>query len=213
MDLWANIVATLSLLIAIAAFWWAIKTFGKTKTHLVVELEIIPPISFERVFGALGPIVKRIIESKSPDVIKAFEKFREESYPALRDELPKLIADSPILQTFWPSIATWFSKSSLLVITIRNEGISDSSVSVVEIGCGSSWVEPEGRAIYFKFTDAMPVSVVAGGDVEIWFPIDKIKIALESLKLEWKDAQIRVSTSNKSKFFAKLSNVTKLGEL
>ena len=213
MDWWANIVATLSLILAVAAFWWAIVTFGKTKTHLAVELEVIPPISFERMFGALGPIIKRIIESKSPDVVTAFTKFREESFPTLRDELPKLVADSPVLQAFWPSVVTWFSRSPLLVVTIRNEGVSDSSVSIVEIGSGSNWAEPEGRAIYFKFTDTLPVTVVAGGDIEIWFPIDKIKTKLDSLKLEWEDAQIRISTSNKSKFFAKLSNTTKPGEL
>lgn len=213
MDWWANIIATLSFILAIIAFWWAIRTFGKTKTHLAIELEVIPPISFERIFGALGPLIKQIIEIKSPDAIKAFYKFGEESFPTLRDELPKLVADSPILQAFWPSVVTWFSKSPLLVVTIRNEGVSDSSVSIVEIGEGSNWVEPEGRAIYFKFTDALPVNVLAGGDVEIWFPVDKIKTALDSLKLDWEDAQIRVSTSNKSKFFTKLSNVTEPGEL
>ncbi len=213
MDWWANIVATLSLILAIAAFWWAINTFGKTKTHLAIELKVIPPISFKHILGALGPVIKQIIEIKSPDAVKAFYKFREESFPTLRDELPKLVADSPVLQDFWPSIVTWFSKSSLLVVAIRNEGISDSSISIIEIGNGSSWSELEGGAVYFKFTDALPAAVVAGGDVEIWFPIDKIKIALDSLNIEWKDAQIRVSTSNKSKFFAKLSNITEPGKL
>lgn len=208
MDWWANIVATLSLLLAITAFCWAIKTFGKTKTHLAVEAEIIPSISLGRILGALGPVLKGIIESKSPDAIPAFEKFRKENLPVIRELLPTLVAESPILQRIWPSVATWFSKSPILSVTIRNDGISDASILVVEVGNDTKWTEPEGRAVYPKLTDSMPVTVAAGGDIDIWFPIDKVQLALDGLNMKWVDAKVRVIATNKSKFFAKLPDKT-----
>lgn len=210
MDWWANIVATLSLLLAIGAFIWAILTFGKSKPRLTVELEVFEPKPISYALGSLGPVLKGVLQAQKPEAVESIRKFQTENLPALREALPALVETSPLLKKFWPSIATWFSDSAVLAITVRNDGVADTSIRAVEVGGGSQWYEVEERTIYgrFKLTDAWPASVGAGDDLEVWFPTDKVEEALGKMKLSWNDAQVRVRTTSRRAFFAKLASVT-----
>ena len=208
MDWWSNIVATLSLLLAVSAFIWAIKTFGRAKPRLEVELSVIEPTSLTDALGAAGPVVMEFLRAVAPDAPDAIEKFRSEAVPYLRKALPEWVAGSPLLSKVLPSLATMLAESRSLEITIRNQGVNDISVVSIEVGSGTKWGEVEGRAIFGRMTDVLPVSVRAGADLDVWFPIEKIQACLSALGLDQRTSLVRVRTTPKSTFTAQLSSVS-----
>lgn len=208
MDWWANIVATLSFLLASSAFIWAVKTFGKAKPRLEVELSVSQPSTIGEALGVVGPTMLEIFRATaSEDAQQAFDKLGTDVIPYLRKAVPEWVEGSPLLSKVLPSLATMFSSSPLLDVAIRNQGVTDVSVVAVEIGSGMAWGNVEGRAIFGRATDAFPVVVRAGSDIEVSFPIEKVEVALAGLKLEWRNALIRVRTTTKRVFIAQLGGV------
>lgn len=207
MEWWANIVATLSLLLAVSAFIWAIKTFGRAKPRLEIELSVIEPTSLTDALGAAGPVVMELIRAAAPDAPEAIEKFRTDAIPYLRKALPEWVAGSPLLSRVLPSLATMLADSRSLEVTIRNQGVNDISVVAIEVGSGKRWGEVEGRAIFGRMTDVLPVSVRAGADLDIWFPIEKVEACLSALGLHRRASLVRVRTIPKASFTAQLGTV------
>jgi len=207
MDWWSNIVATLSLLLAISAFIWAIRTFGKSKTWLEVEVSIREPVSMKRAFGAAGPFVIDVINSLSPDAPQMVEQFTTQVIPALRKTVPTLIEDSPLLSKLWPSFAHMLVETSSLAVEIRNQGSADVSVLAVEIGRGKHWIAIEDREVLGRMTDLLPAPLKSASDLGVWFPIEKVNAAIAHLGLAQADVQIRVRTTPKAVFTKTLAGL------
>lgn len=207
MDWWSNIVGTLSLLLAVAAFIWAIRTFGKSKPWLDVELSVREPVSLTKAFGSAGPFLVDLIKSLSPGGPEMVEQFSTEVIPALRKGAPALIEGSPLLSKVWPSFAHMLVDTWSLAVAIRNQGAADVAVLAVEIGNGKRWIEIEDREVLGRMTDLLPAPLKSASDLEVWFPIAKVNTALSELGVAQTEALVRVRTTPKAVFTKSLAGL------
>ncbi|MEJ1229869.1 MAG: hypothetical protein WDM88_03230 [Galbitalea sp.] len=207
MDWWANIVGTLSLLLAISAFIWAIRTFGKSKPWLDLELSVREPVSPMKAFGSAGPFLVDLIKSLSPNGPEMIEQLSTEVIPALRKGAPAVIEGSPLLSKVWPSFAHMLVDTWSLAVAIRNQGANEVAVLAVEIGNGKRWIEIEDREVLGRMTDLLPAPLKSASDLAVWFPIEKVNAALDELGIAQVEAQVRVRTTPKATFAKSLAGL------
>ncbi len=207
MNWWANVVGTLSLVLAVAAFIAAIRTFGKSKSWLDVELPVREPFLLKKAFGPAELFLVERMKSTSPDGPKMIEQFSTVVIPALRKGLPASIERSPLMRNVWPLFTHMLVDTWSLAVAIRNNGATDVTVLAVEIGNGMRRVETEDREVLGRMTDLLPTPVKLAPDFEVWFPIEKVNAALAGLGITQGEARVRVRTTLKARFTKSLAGL------
>lgn len=197
MDWWANIIQTLSLLLALAAFAWAYISFGRSRARVELEVTVFRPRPLDESLGQLIPVAKMVLGSSAPGLYESLRAKWPTIHPLLVHWVPQVVAGSPFLMRVWPSAALMFNESPHLSVTIHNSGVSAFSVRRIELGTGRTWREVAPHMVLQRLTDTLPATVGAGKSLEVWFAGDVLLRELAGARVDLRRIRVRVSTSSR----------------